>query len=209
MKTFNKSLAVGWACGFQFEGCDWNFVVGTHYYTNPHYYMTLETPDADDVAEECTCIISLLQKGYRHRRTTRAKTIIAGFDVYQVGNWYPHFYTSSWQFAVIWNTTWFSSRWKQGQQFLYWKMISWSFPNWRSSLVRRQQWEKYHVVFTWTLPRTALWSTHSKSTRKLSFFWECTPTPRLTPRKLALDTGTYGDNFYVISLKNCCYFILE
>ena len=52
---------------------------------NPQYFMTLKTPDDDDVAGECTCIISLMQIGYRKRRTTaELKQLIIGFDVHLV-----------------------------------------------------------------------------------------------------------------------------
>ena len=55
------------------------------YTTNPRYYVTLSVPDEGDVAEECTCIISLMQKDYRKRKLTPGKkNLLVGFDVHQV-----------------------------------------------------------------------------------------------------------------------------
>ena len=55
------------------------------YYTNPQFYMVLKEPDESDVAGECTCVISLMQKQYRKRKMNPSmRNLVVGFDVHLV-----------------------------------------------------------------------------------------------------------------------------
>ena len=57
------------------------------YFKNPRYFITLTTPDANEVVDlgECTCIISLMLKDFRKRKySPKHKRLIIGFDVHLV-----------------------------------------------------------------------------------------------------------------------------
>ena len=61
------------------------------YWLNPQYYVRLVDVDENDEDEECTLVVSLMQKYARARRTTEKSDTTdtaIGFDIYKVGGLY-------------------------------------------------------------------------------------------------------------------------
>lgn len=70
-----------WVTGVSAGGCQ-NYADSFH--SNPQYIMTLQDPDEDDDDENCTVIISLMQKNRRKGRHIGVQNLSIGFAIYSI-----------------------------------------------------------------------------------------------------------------------------